>query len=139
MKAPVAAGGAPVSQSGRAMAAVSVTVVLLAAVQALEAAVVTLNSQHPDLLPSDCGRRLVTLADVSQSRIVGNGNVTAFHGQFPWQARIEVYKREARNYVHQCGGIVITQKHVITAAHCIDHIALRHIVVRVSDWQFRRP
>ena len=136
MEAPVAAGGAPVSQSGRVMAAVIVTVVLLAAVQALEAAVVTLNSQHPDLLPSDCGRRLVTLADVSQPLIVGNGNVTAFHGQFPWQARIEVYKREARNYVHQCGGIIITQKHVITAAHCIDHIALRHIVVRVGDWQF---
>ena len=104
-----------VSQSGRAMAAVSVTVALLAAVQALEAAVVTLNSQHPDLLPSDCGRRLVTLADVSQSRIVGPGNITAYHGQFPWQARIEsiqergtTLRAPVRRHRH----------HFSTRAHC---------------------
>ena len=127
-----------VCQSGRAMAAVIVTVVLLAAVLPLEAAVVTLNSQHPDLLPAECGRRLVTLADVSQPLIVGTGNITTFHGQFPWQARIEVYKSERSyvGYVHQCGGIVITRQHVLTAAHCVDHIALRNIVVRVGDWQF---
>ena len=120
------------------MAAGVVTVAVLVLVPA--AAAGTANSRRPDLLPEDCGRRLLQPDDAGRPLIADPtntaGNTTAYYGQFPWQARIAVYKRGARGYVHQCGGIVITRRHVLTAAHCVDHVALRHMLVRVGDWRF---
>ena len=48
------------------------------------------------LLASRCcdftgGGKLVA-ETFSRSLIVGTGNLTAFYGQYPWQARIEVSK-----------------------------------------------
>ena len=102
------------------------------------AAAGTSNSKRPDLLPADCGRRLVQLEDTSRPFIVGAGNTTAYHGQFPWQARVEVYRRGSGGYGHQCGGIIVTNRHVITAAHCVDHVTLASTQVRVGDLRFGR-
>ena len=99
------------------------------------AGVGTLNSRRPDLLPEDCGRGVEPL-DVSRPLIVGAGNTTAYYGQFPWQARIEVPMGERRRYGHKCGGIIITSRHVLTAAHCIDRVPLATIDVRVGDLRF---
>ena len=98
------------------------SVLLLSVMVAVPAAGVgTLNSRRPDLLPENCGRGVEPL-DVSRPLIVGAGNTTAYYGQFPWQARIEVPMGERRRYGHKCGGIIITSRHVLTAAHCIDHV-----------------
>ena len=69
----------------------------------------TLNSRWPDLLPQDCGWRPVEFEDFLRPRIVGHGNTTAFHGQFPWQARLMVARRASLGHAHQCGGVIISR------------------------------
>jgi secreted trypsin-like serine protease len=40
------------------------------------------------------------------------GSITAYHGQFPWQAALRVENS------FFCGGSLITSHWVLTAAHC---------------------
>ena len=131
-----------ISVAQSTMAAGPVLVLLAAALLAPVATAGTLNSRRLDLdldlLPQDCGRRLVTLRETSRGFIVGTGNTTAFYGQFPWQARIEVYAKELGAYVHKCGGIIITKWHVLTAAHCVSAVSHDHTYVRVGDLEHGR-
>ncbi|XP_037085811.1 transmembrane protease serine 9-like [Pollicipes pollicipes] len=99
-------------------------------------AVRTANSDRPDLLPTDCGRRLVRPDEAVRPFIVGSGNTTAYYGQYPWQARLVMYDANARGYVHHCGGIVISQEHVVTAAHCVVAVVPSQLLVRVGDLRF---
>jgi len=52
----------------------------------------------------------------SHNRIVGGSNARL--GQFPWQAAI--FSRTTRGTLKQCGGVIITRNHVLTAAHCVE-------------------
>ena len=113
-------------------------ITLLAVVVAVPAAAAgTSNSRMPDLLPADCGHRLVQ-PDISRAQLVDNGNTTAYayYGQFPWQARVVVYNRRSRKYEHQCGGIIVTRRHVLTASHCVNRLKLTSLRVLVGDLQF---
>jgi secreted trypsin-like serine protease len=49
-----------------------------------------------------------------------HGGVPASIGEYPWQVGL-VKKCGMGNYkAYQCGGTLISRKHVMTAAHCID-------------------
>ncbi|KAK6630503.1 hypothetical protein RUM43_014848 [Polyplax serrata] len=48
-------------------------------------------------------------------RIIGGRNASTL--EFPYQAELEEWLR------HACGGSIITEKFVLTAAHCVKHIA----------------
>lgn len=48
-----------------------------------------------------------------QSRIVGGQD--AIRGQFPYSVSIRDYKSKA----HFCGGALISDQHILTAAHCL--------------------
>ncbi|XP_043206124.1 serine protease 33-like [Amphibalanus amphitrite] len=52
---------------------------------------------------------------VATTRIVGGSEVP--YGAFPWQAEIKVLQDGYRT--HQCGGAVISQQYILTAAHCV--------------------
>lgn len=54
-----------------------------------------------------------------QDRIVGGK--TAFLGQWPWLARLG-YNR-TNNLTFDCGGVLISKLHILTASHCVDNIS----------------
>uniref|UniRef100_U5ET91 CLIP domain-containing serine protease n=1 Tax=Corethrella appendiculata TaxID=1370023 RepID=U5ET91_9DIPT len=68
-----------------------------------------------------------------QDRIVG-GEITPL-GEYPWMARLG-YDRGLKGFAYSCGGSIINNKHIITAAHCITDIPntwkLKHI--RLGEW-----
>ncbi|XP_058448771.1 uncharacterized protein LOC131428745 [Malaya genurostris] len=55
----------------------------------------------------------------SGSRIVG-GEVAQLD-EYPWLARIQYYKSNKRFGFH-CGGVLINDRYVLTAAHCIQNV-----------------
>ncbi|KAL1426435.1 hypothetical protein MTO96_003435 [Rhipicephalus appendiculatus] len=85
---------------------------------------------YPNALPAGCG-----LSSVSDSRVVG-GRV-ADVGAWPWMAAIYL-KTEAQPKVG-CGGALVTDRHVLTAAHCVSvgararQLPARVLTVRVGD------
>lgn len=89
-----------------------------------------LPADYPSALPAGCG-----LSSVSDSRVVG-GRV-ADVGAWPWMAAI-YQKIEAQTKVG-CGGALITDRHVLTAAHCVSvgararQLPARVLTVRLGD------
>ncbi|XP_017776652.1 PREDICTED: transmembrane protease serine 9-like [Nicrophorus vespilloides] len=58
-------------------------------------------------------------------RVVG-GNITRVH-EFPWIAGL------SRNGEFYCGASLITRKHLLTAAHCVNGFDIRGITVVLAD------
>lgn len=61
----------------------------------------------------ECGT--APLNTIKEEKIVGGVNATA--GSWPWQASIHLQVLNLR--VHICGGTLINDQWVMTAAHCI--------------------
>lgn len=72
-----------------------------------------------------CGKSKV----VQSSRIVGGK--TAIHGQFPWQVQIwaEKFLNSAPEFT--CGGSLITEEIILTAAHCIQYTSPERYVFEI--------
>lgn len=85
---------------------------------------------YPSNLPAGCG-----ITNVSTSRIVG-GRVAEV-GAWPWMAAIYV-KTGSEDKV-SCGGALVSERHVVTAAHCVALGARartlhpRYLSVRLGD------
>uniref|UniRef100_U5EUT3 CLIP domain-containing serine protease n=1 Tax=Corethrella appendiculata TaxID=1370023 RepID=U5EUT3_9DIPT len=54
---------------------------------------------------------------VGENRIVG-GETTKID-EFPWLALLIYLSRETNQFEHGCGGVLITKRFVLTAAHCV--------------------
>lgn len=63
------------------------------------------------LNPPECGRSTVDDTD----RVVGGRNATK--GAWPWMALIGY---DDENSIFNCGGTIISKRHILTAAHCIN-------------------
>uniref|UniRef100_A0A8D0DQM8 Peptidase S1 domain-containing protein n=1 Tax=Salvator merianae TaxID=96440 RepID=A0A8D0DQM8_SALMN len=63
---------------------------------------------------NECGSR--PLSDGTGSRIVGGHD--AQPGAWPWQVSLQIY-RIGIGYLHVCGGSLITNDSVLSAAHCV--------------------
>ncbi|KAJ8676185.1 hypothetical protein QAD02_011971 [Eretmocerus hayati] len=81
------------------------------------------------ILPSDCSTELVNtrIVDGSQTEI----------GEFPWVALLEYESGSELKLI--CGGTLISNWHVLTAAHCIDEQVLKRYEytlrsVRLGEW-----
>ncbi|EFN88016.1 Proclotting enzyme [Harpegnathos saltator] len=67
-----------------------------------------------------------------KTRIVGGQ--PADPKEWPWMAALL-----RQGTVQYCGGVLITDRHVLTAAHCVYRYKPRDIVVRLGEYDFTRP
>lgn len=70
----------------------------------------SLNSNWQQVNSEECGTIKIG------SRITGGK--TAAIGQYPWMARLG-YEQDDESIKFKCGGSLINQKYVLTAAHCL--------------------
>lgn len=75
-------------------------------------------SENSLLFHETCGTRTVLFNPQRTPKIVG-GSVAPY-GAFPWQVEIQIFRYEKSNFEHHCGGAVIGDNLVITAAHCLE-------------------
>ncbi|CAG0897273.1 unnamed protein product, partial [Cyprideis torosa] len=54
-------------------------------------------------------------------------------GEFPWQALFFVKK--TAGYEFLCGGVLISTRHLLTAAHYVKNVDPYHLQVRLGEWE----
>ncbi|XP_030765182.1 serine protease easter-like [Sitophilus oryzae] len=81
------------------------------------------NHRNKNLLPTDCG-----YID-TDNRIINGEN--AFLNEFPWMALLS-YSGKKSGF--KCGGTIINQNYILTAAHCIANLKNSRLVsVRIGE------
>ncbi|XP_030622033.1 ST14 transmembrane serine protease matriptase a [Chanos chanos] len=78
-------------------------------------------SDGSDEANCDCGKQ-----PFKTSRIVGGQN--AMEGEFPWQVSLHI-----KNSAHVCGASIISNKWLVTAAHCVQD-AGQHKLSQANAW-----
>ncbi|XP_066579294.1 tryptase beta-2 [Amia ocellicauda] len=76
----------------------------------------------------------VSSSPLSRTSIVGGHN--ARKGEFPWQAYLKISLKNRPGYIITCGGSLISQRWVLSAAHCFDSPhTLRNSVVNLGAYK----
>uniref|UniRef100_A0A182YQB9 Peptidase S1 domain-containing protein n=1 Tax=Anopheles stephensi TaxID=30069 RepID=A0A182YQB9_ANOST len=78
----------------------------------------TENPSQPAEMPTDCGKR-----KINKMPLIVHG-VRSVAGEWPWHAAIFAVSKRSRDYV--CGGTLVSQRYILTAASC------------VADWHHRK-
>ena len=71
-------------------------------------------SKFRSYLDCKCGQRKV---QEEAANLVTAGTSEASSNEFPWAARLEI---RIGDTAFQCGGTLVTDRHVLTAAHCVN-------------------
>ncbi|XP_047111997.1 uncharacterized protein LOC124788758 [Schistocerca piceifrons] len=53
-------------------------------------------------------------------------------GEYPWQ--VAILKKDSQESVYVCGGTVIDELHILTAAHCVKSYSPYDLRVRAGEW-----
>lgn len=79
----------------------------------------SMNPQQNQLTINDnsCGLRTVSFNPQRNAKIVGG--VPAPYGAYPWQVQIQIFRYDGMRFAHHCGGAVVGEHLVLTAAHCV--------------------
>ena len=72
------------------------------------------------LNPDKCGVNIVIEKHVRPPSLVKNGENTNGLGVWPWACSVGSVKNDS--WDHQCGGTLITYRHMLTAAHFQQHL-----------------
>ena len=73
-------------------------------------------SKFRSYLDCRCGESKAGQQEGQQAGLATPGTSEAASNEFPWAARLEIRIGE-KNF--QCGGTLLTDRHVLTAAHCV--------------------
>ncbi|CAG2106535.1 unnamed protein product [Medioppia subpectinata] len=79
-----------------------------------------------DSRASGCGKQQI----IRTSKVVGGND--SYDGEFPWAVSIR------RNGNHHCGGVIIGQRWILTAAHCVQSQLNSNFVVRIGEYDLFR-
>ncbi|XP_066942649.1 trypsin-1-like [Macrobrachium rosenbergii] len=75
-----------------------------------------------------CGVTLNTKASLNEHRIVGGTNAKMRH---PWMVHLKMTVGKY-NYEYRCGGTLVTNKHIVSAAHCFYGYDIRTVDVALG-------
>ncbi|XP_039757565.1 CLIP domain-containing serine protease 14D-like isoform X2 [Pararge aegeria] len=82
--------------------------------------------------------RMICGQDGGSDKIFG-GTVAAVD-EYPWLARIKyIYNTDDNRFSFSCSATLITDRHLVTAAHCFSSINLKAISVRLGEWNTNSP
>nr|XP_018917301.1 PREDICTED: venom protease-like [Bemisia tabaci] len=108
----------------------------------------TLSTRQILSRESPIDSRIVNSAqsNLAQSNLCGsNGKKTdrinageANYNDWPWMVALMQYKKFKRSWVHFCGAVLITETHVISAAHCFNTLKWQDIMVRIGAYNFKK-
>ncbi|XP_060570455.1 uncharacterized protein LOC132728801 [Ruditapes philippinarum] len=77
------------------------------------------------------GRGEAVLGDpVKFARIIGG--FTATHGFYPWQVGVRRLISDGQ-HSHWCGGTILSEHWILSAAHCFTELSKGHVLVRTGD------
>ncbi|XP_008559036.1 proclotting enzyme isoform X1 [Microplitis demolitor] len=76
--------------------------------------------------PRGCG-----MSSKGWTRVVGGQ--PADPKEWPWM--VALIRRDSDQY---CGGVLVTDRHVLTAAHCLYGVKIKNIIVRLGEYDFSK-